>query len=214
LPTRQQWETEKLITSRRLVGLKDQRRGRSPTMMHVSSQHREQVGQYFSMSLSGPRGWAAPHRQRIGAPNGTLQSLRPTACRFPLGETTQTRGVEGMAQSSVTAARVLWLHGDGSTPVAGHGTRTMSTSMCARGGSAADSGLCVITVRPVLTVDHHMPFPPFGRTWCRGSGAHTHARSSLCLRPPCSGAVDGGPVPGARRTVVAVSQVTAAGVLD
>lgn len=61
--------------------IRSHRRGRSPTMMQVSSQHRGQVGHSHSMSPSGPRGWVTPQRQRIGAPRGTLRSRRSIACR-------------------------------------------------------------------------------------------------------------------------------------
>ena len=35
------------------------------------------------MSPSGPRGCVAPHRHRIGSPDGTCRSRRSIACRFP-----------------------------------------------------------------------------------------------------------------------------------
>ena len=59
------------------------RLGRSPTILHVSSQHASQVGQSHSISPSGPRGWVAPHRHRISAPIGTLRSRRSMACLRP-----------------------------------------------------------------------------------------------------------------------------------
>lgn len=67
------------------------RRGRIPTIMHVSSQHGWQVGQSHSMSPSGPRGWAAPQRLCIGLPSGTLLSRRSMACRCPASGN-QTKG--------------------------------------------------------------------------------------------------------------------------
>ena len=56
------------------LGGMDHWRGRSPTISHVFSQHCGQVGQSQSVSLSAPRGRVAPHKHRIGAPNGTLRS--------------------------------------------------------------------------------------------------------------------------------------------
>lgn len=58
-------------------------RGRTPTILHASSQHISQVGQSHSISPSAPRGWVAPHRQRIDTPNGTVRSRRLIACRCP-----------------------------------------------------------------------------------------------------------------------------------
>jgi len=62
---------------------KPHRRPFAPTILHASSQHLSQVGQSHSILPSAPRGWVLPHRQRIGAPTGILQSRLSIACRCP-----------------------------------------------------------------------------------------------------------------------------------
>ena len=59
------------------------RRPPTPTILHVSSQHRSQVGQSHSILLSPRRGWVTPHRHRIGEPAETFRSRRSIACRCP-----------------------------------------------------------------------------------------------------------------------------------
>ena len=63
------------------------------TIRQASSQHPSQVGHSHSILLSPPRGWVAPHRHRIGAPNGTFPSRRSIACRCPASGN-QTNGRE------------------------------------------------------------------------------------------------------------------------
>ena len=59
------------------------RRRRTPTSLHVSSQHGSQVFQSHSMSPSAPRGGETPHKHRIGVPSVTFRSRRSIACLCP-----------------------------------------------------------------------------------------------------------------------------------
>jgi len=70
------------------------RRGWMPTMMQAWSQQGGQVGQSHSVSPSGPRGWVAPQRQRMGAPSRTVRSCRSMAWRCP------ARGYQTNGQSA------------------------------------------------------------------------------------------------------------------
>ncbi len=80
------------------VGVNHRRR-RSPTILHVSSQHRSQVCHSHSMSPSAPRGCVTPHRHRIGSPTTTWRSRRSLACRCPESGN-QTNGREDCSSAA------------------------------------------------------------------------------------------------------------------
>jgi hypothetical protein len=84
------------------------RRGRSPAMMQAWSQHGVQVGHsVLSRSPSGPRGWVAPQRQRMGAPSGTLRSRRSMACLRPRSGNQTNEWGSGYGVGTIVASRIL-----------------------------------------------------------------------------------------------------------